>query len=141
MITGALFAGYTVGVGAIVYNITRSKLQDDFENEVRKLREYDFGHETINTEKDLPVECIMLAKYVPEDNKHIKVKEPKIKLGLDEKPPAHNELLFSKAISYSVLLDPTRYVEVSFSLNLYSFQNMKLNYYCSINSVTRMVSQ
>ena len=115
MITGALFAGYTVGVSAIIYNITRSKMQDDFENEVRKLREYDFGHETINTEKDLPVNCIMLAKYVPEDNKHLQVKEPKIKIGLEDKPAAHNELLFSKALSYSVLLDPTRYLEVFIS--------------------------
>ena len=78
MITGALFTGYAVGVGAIIYNITRTKMQDDFENEIRKLREYDFGHEPINTEKDLPINCIMLAKYEPEENTHISVKEAKI---------------------------------------------------------------
>jgi hypothetical protein len=112
MITGALFSGYALGVGAIVYNITRTKMQDDFENEIRKLREYDFGHETINSEKDLPINCIMLAKYVPEDNQHIPSKEPKIKVGLDEKAPVQNDLIFSRVLSYSVLLDPTKYVEV-----------------------------
>lgn len=71
MITAALFTGYSFGVGAIVYNMSRSKLQDDFENDIRKLREYDFSHEMINTEKDLPVQCIMLTKYKPEENQHI----------------------------------------------------------------------
>jgi len=71
MITGALFTGYAFGVGAIVYNITRIKMQDDFENEIRKLREYDYNHETINAEKDLPVNCMLLAKYVPEQNQHL----------------------------------------------------------------------
>jgi hypothetical protein len=116
MITGALFSGYALGVGAIVYNITRTKMQDDFENEIRKLREYDFGHETINSEKDLPINCIMLAKYVPEDNQHIPSKEPKIKVGLDEKAPVQNDLIFSRVLSYSVLLDPTKFVEVRSSI-------------------------
>jgi hypothetical protein len=116
MITGALFSGYTLGVGAIMYNITRTKMQDDFENEIRKLREFDFGHETINSEKDLPINCIMLAKYVPEDNQHIPSKEPKIKVGLDEKAPVQNDLIFSRVLSYSVLLDPTKYVEVRSSV-------------------------
>ena len=71
MITGALFTGYAFGVSAIVYNLARSKMQDDFETEIRKLREYDFGHEPINTEKDLPINCIMLTKYIPEENKHL----------------------------------------------------------------------
>ncbi len=68
MITSALFTGYTFGCGAIIYNIVRAKLQDDFENDIRKLREYDFGHEPINFEKDLPIKCIMLVKYNPADN-------------------------------------------------------------------------
>jgi hypothetical protein len=52
MITTGLFAGYALGVTAITYNITKVKLQDDFEAEVRKLREYDFSHEKIEVEKD-----------------------------------------------------------------------------------------
>jgi hypothetical protein len=66
MITGALFAGYAFGVGSIVYNISRIKLMDDFEREIRDLREYDYQNETINADKDLPIKCIILAKYKPE---------------------------------------------------------------------------
>lgn len=135
MITGALFSGYALGVGAIVYNITRTKMQDDFENDIRKLREYDYGHETINSEKDLPINCIMLAKYVPEDNQHIPSKEPKIKVGLDEKAPAQNDLIFSRVLPYSVLLDPTKYVEVISTLM--REYNMKI-FEFSINSGKRM---
>lgn len=72
MITSTLFAGYAFGVGAIVYNLSRTKLQDDFENDIRSLREYDFSHEPINTEKDLPVKCIILAKYKPADNPEVR---------------------------------------------------------------------
>ena len=71
MLTSALFAGYAFGTGAIVYNMSRTKLQNDFEEEVRALREYDFHHEPINSEKDLPINCIILAKYDPQTNSHI----------------------------------------------------------------------
>lgn len=75
MITTALATGYALGVSAIIYNMARIKLQDDFENEIRKLREYDLSNETINAEQDLPVDCIILAKYQPELNQGIKVQE------------------------------------------------------------------
>lgn len=78
MITSALFAGYAFGTGAIIYNISRIKLQNDFEADVRKLREYDFQNETINAEKDLPIDCIILAKYDPETNSHIPSQKPKL---------------------------------------------------------------
>lgn len=42
MITSVLFTGYAFGVSAIIYNIVQTKLQDDFEQDIRKLREYDF---------------------------------------------------------------------------------------------------
>ena len=83
MITSALFTGYSLGVGAIVYNLARIKLQDDFENDVRKLREYDFSHEPINTERDLPIDCIILAKYQPEDNSKAQINQPKMKPEID----------------------------------------------------------
>lgn len=66
MITSALFAGYAFGAGSIIANITRIKLMDDFEREIRDLREYDYQNETINAEKDLPIKCIILAKYQPD---------------------------------------------------------------------------
>lgn len=65
MLSYGLFAGYSFGVGAIVYNMTRSKLQDDFERELRELREYDLSHETINAEKELPNKCMLLVKHTP----------------------------------------------------------------------------
>lgn len=80
MITAGLFAGYAFGVGAITYNITQIKLQDDFEAEVRKLREYDFSHERIDPESHLitPNDCIVLLKYKPEENEHLPKVTPKI---------------------------------------------------------------
>ncbi|TNV76866.1 hypothetical protein FGO68_gene13258 [Halteria grandinella] len=107
MITSALFAGYAFGVGAITYNLTRTKLQDDFENDVRKLREYDFGHETINTEKDLPIKCIILAKYNPADNTDLRQSDTKL-------AQKGEKVLFSQVTFYSTILDPTKYLEYNF---------------------------
>lgn len=73
MITACLFTGYALGVSAITYNITKVKLQDDFESEVRNLREYDYSNERIDPESHLitPNDCIVLLKYKPEDNEHL----------------------------------------------------------------------
>ena len=70
MITSCLFAGYAMGVGAITYNLAKIKLQDDFESDVRKLREYDFSHEKIDIENNPKVSqaSIILLKYKPEEN-------------------------------------------------------------------------
>jgi hypothetical protein len=70
MITSCLFAGYAMGVGAITYNLAKIKLQDDFESDVRKLREYDFSHEKIDIENNPKVSqaSIILLKYNPEEN-------------------------------------------------------------------------
>jgi hypothetical protein len=117
MITSALFAGYALGTGAIIYNTVRIKLQDDFENEVRKLREYDFSHEPINFEKDLPAKCIILAKYNPAANPSAIEREPKLKpasqLDINEsgEMEAPLKLLFSQVVSYSNVLDKAMYIE------------------------------
>ena len=71
MLTTSLFVGYAFGVGAIINNMTKVKLQDDFEREVRELREYDFNYETIDPEKDLPNKCMILANYNPQLNKDL----------------------------------------------------------------------
>ena len=72
MLTNCLFAGYALGVSGIVYNLGRTKLSNDFESDIRALREYDFSNERINPEKDLPANFMVLAKYNPEDNKEVK---------------------------------------------------------------------
>lgn len=68
MLTYGLFAGYSFGLGAMIYNLGRIKLQDDFETEIKALREYDISNETINAEKDLPVNCMLLIKYKPNED-------------------------------------------------------------------------
>ena len=65
MLTSGLFVGYTFGFGAIVYNISRMKIQDDYESDLRDLREYDVSHEPINVDKDLPAKCMILVKHHP----------------------------------------------------------------------------
>jgi hypothetical protein len=67
MLTSFLFAGYSFGVGAIGYNMVRAKLNIDFEEDLKALREYDVSHETINIEKDLPNNCMILVKHHPTD--------------------------------------------------------------------------
>lgn len=74
MLTAGLFAGYSFGVGSILYNIVQAKLQDDFEQDVRALREYDFTNETINVEKDLPANCMLLIRHRPETQKDLAIK-------------------------------------------------------------------
>jgi hypothetical protein len=48
MLTYGLFTGYAFGAGAVIYNIAKVKLQNDYEQEIRDLREYDLANETIN---------------------------------------------------------------------------------------------
>ena len=116
MITTGLFTGYALGVAAITYNITKVKLQDDFEADVRKLREYDFSHEKIDVENDPKIsqDSIILLKYKPEDNQHIQSISPKIQNIFGEGKGDVPELIYSKVISFSNLVDETKYFEVSF---------------------------
>ena len=65
MLTSTLFTGYTFGLCAIVYNFTKIKIQNDFEEDIKKLREYDIQNETINVEKDLPAKCMLLVRANP----------------------------------------------------------------------------
>jgi hypothetical protein len=108
MLTYTLFAGYVAGAGAIVYNLAQIKLQNDYEQEIRALREYDLSCDAVNPEKDLPAEVMVLAKYKPESNQHLKPRPPLLK----NEQSSGKELLMSSAISYSNVLDPTRYFEV-----------------------------
>ena len=67
MLDFMVFTGYVFGVGSIVYNFGRMKLMNDFETELKALREYDLRDETINIEKDLPNKCMILLKYTPNE--------------------------------------------------------------------------
>ena len=47
MLNSILFGTYSLSIGAICYNIAKSKLQDDFETEIRAYREYDYNNEKL----------------------------------------------------------------------------------------------
>ena len=64
MLTSLLGLSYIGSTGAIIYNLARHKLLDDFDAEIRKLREYDFTYEPIKP-SDMPTDCIVLAKVDP----------------------------------------------------------------------------
>jgi hypothetical protein len=51
MLNSLLFGTYSLSIGAIVYNIAKTKLQDDFETEIRSYREYDFNNEKLKKEQ------------------------------------------------------------------------------------------
>ena len=125
MITTGLFAGYALGVAAITYNISKVKLQDDLEAQVRKLIEYDFSHEKIEVEKDPKIsqDSIILVKYKPEENQHIKSISPKIQNFSGEEKEIVPELIYSKVISFSNLVDETKYFEVVFFFILIILQH------------------
>jgi hypothetical protein len=55
---------------------------------------------------------MVLAKYIPEDNTHIQGKVSKL---IKERDKDQN-LIFSRVISFSNIVDPTRYFEVSAAL-------------------------
>jgi len=50
MLNSILFGTYSFSIGAIIYNIAKIKLQDDFESEIRQYREYDYNNETLKKE-------------------------------------------------------------------------------------------
>jgi len=63
-LNSVLFGTYCVSIGAIVYNFSRIKYQDDYEREIKEYREYEFENEKLKKqhfEKD--VKCIILAKH------------------------------------------------------------------------------
>ena len=65
MMTTILFGGYLVGLGGVCYNLSRTKLQDDFHQEIQNLREYDLDHDSIQFHSAKPIKCIILAKIKP----------------------------------------------------------------------------
>ena len=105
MLTSALFTGYSFGIGSIVYNLTKIKMQNDFEEDLKKLREYNLEHETINVERDLPAKCMLLIRSPPLQDLS---KACVSKLSQDNP----NKFYFTQVISFSNLLDPTMYFHV-----------------------------
>lgn len=66
MLNSILFGTYSLSIGAIIYNLAKIKLQDDFESEIRQYREYDYNNEKLKKQdflKGKETKCIILAKY------------------------------------------------------------------------------
>ena len=99
-----IFASYILSLSAISVNLIRAKLQDDFENELKDLREYDLSYEKIK----LGVDKIEEGKFVVLAN-HKGVK-PKAEDGEEAPVPTP---LFAHTIPYANILDPVRYFQVS----------------------------
>ena len=95
-----LFASYVLSLSAITVNLIRAKLQDDFEAELKTLREYDLSHEKIKVGTD----------KIDPNGKYIILANHKGK-GADTEEMA--KPLFVHTIPFANILDPVRYFQVS----------------------------
>ena len=122
MFTNLLGVTYACGVGLIAANFMRTKQINDFDDELRNLREYDTSWETINKEaitttqtkmRKSPKDMVILLAQVPkeEELEEQKVRIQKAKLKQD----SEENLIFSRVNSYSILLDPVKHFEHKFS--------------------------
>lgn len=109
MLTNTLFFGYSLSLGAMAYNLARIKLQNDYEAEIRALREYNVQDEKINT-KDLPLDCMILVNYDPDQNKDLVAKQT-LQKGSENDDA---KLIFSKVISCGNIVDSAKYFQVSY---------------------------
>ena len=74
MLEGFLMACYLVTIGAMARNLIRIKLQNDFEEELKKYREYDISTDPIqpgNEQIELNGKFVVLVKHraTTDDNK------------------------------------------------------------------------
>jgi len=117
-----LFGTYLVSVGAIGYNLIRAKLQDDWEEEIKKLREYDLSTEQIKTAVDKldDGEFIVLADHKAIVNA--------VEEGGEENLAGVPKPLFSQTIPYANLLDPTRFFKVSTTTTVLDYHNTHVIY-------------
>ena len=99
-----IFASYLLSLSAITVNLVRAKLQDDFENELKELREYDLSYEKIKVGVD---KIDPDGKYIVLANHKGKKSEAK-----DGKEAEVAVPLFAHTIPYANILDPVRYFKV-----------------------------
>ena len=106
-----LFASYLLSLSAITINLVRAKLQDDFENDLKDLREYDLSYEKIKVGVD----------SLDPDGKFIVLVNHKGKKTSGEEGEKAAPL-FAHTIPYANILDPVRYFQVSIkAISSYSF--------------------
>ena len=88
MIESLLFASYIFTVGSIGYNFVKMRLQDDFEEQLKALREYDLATEKIDD--SVKGEYIVLVKHK----------------GVEEQTAP----IYYETVPYANILDPTRFI-------------------------------
>ena len=67
MLDQVLFATYCLGLGAIVNNLIRNKLQNDLEENIRSLREYDLNTDKLVKEQLDDKDVVLLMKCTNEE--------------------------------------------------------------------------
>ena len=95
MLDSAIFGTYCVGISAIFYNLTRIKKQNEYEEHIKGLREFDLSTDKLRPEhlQNSDQDILVLCKY---DNE-----------------PQSSEPLMTEQIPYANVLDTTRYFQVS----------------------------
>ena len=67
MLDQVLFATYCLGLGAIANNLIRNKLQNDLEENIRSLREYDLSTDKLVKEHLDDKDVVLLMKCTNEE--------------------------------------------------------------------------
>ena len=101
MLEGLLASCYLLTLAAMTRNLVRIKLQNDFEEEIKRYREYDLATDPIkpgDEEVDLDGNYVVLVNH---------------KADSENKAP-----FFSHTQTYANILDPTRMFTVSFKADL-----------------------
>ena len=75
MLTSALATAYGVGIAGIMYNFGRIKLLNDYEEDIKSMRQYDFTYESLNPH-DMPRRALVLLNVDHNDHNLSFEKEP-----------------------------------------------------------------
>lgn len=94
MLDAAIFGTYCVGISAIFYNLTRIKKQNEYEEYIKGLREFDLSTDKLRPEhlQNSDQDILVLCKYDNESQS--------------------SEPLMTEQIPYANVLDTTRYFQV-----------------------------
>ena len=106
IIDGIVFVAYFTSISAILRNSIRIKLQNDFEAELKGLREYDLSTDCLNPDK--------LLKANPDGGKFIVLCN--LKAGEEKRPFIHKTILSSNKIDIKDHLTSTMH---KYDENLY----------------------
>lgn len=111
MLTTILGAAYATTIAGSAYNMAKIRLNDDYVEEIKQYREYDFTYEKVDPSA-LPRKSIVHVKIDPNEENFQFAKEPKLQT--DDSLKENEKMLYSRVISFSNLLDPALYFHQKF---------------------------